>query len=80
MTTDDHLMHALGSNVMRLRTEQDLTKTAFAVMSGVSRPTLNKIEDGFSDARLSCLQRLGDALCVDPILLLQEPGRQDAFK
>ena len=66
-------MSRLGHNVARLRTEQDLSKTTFAQMSGMSRPTLNKIEDGFSDTRLSYVQRLGDALCVDPLLLLQDP-------
>lgn len=68
--SDEPLAVVLGMNVLQLRTRQRLSKTAFARMSGISRPTLNKIERGASDVRLSCLQRMADALCVDPLLLL----------
>lgn len=64
-----HLERTLGANVSRLRQEQGLTKKTFALMSGISRPYLNSIESGSSDVRLSYVQRLADALCVEPIEL-----------
>lgn len=68
-----HLGHNLGSNVERLRREQDLSKTTFAHMSGISRPFLNKIERGTSNPNLSYVQQLADALSVAPIELLLAP-------
>ena len=66
----DPLQYTLGENVAWLRMEQSLNKKTFARMAGVSRPYLNAIEDGQADIRLSYMQRLADALCVDPIMLL----------
>ena len=59
-----------GQNVMRLRTEQGLTKMAFSKMAGVSRPYLDKIEDGAANIPLSRLSDLADALCVPLFELL----------
>lgn len=70
-------MYILGSNVTRLRVEQGLTKTTFALMSDISRPTLIKIEKGACDVRLSYLQRIADAFCADPVRLLIESGELD---
>ena len=64
------LRHTLGENVARLRKEQELNKTTFALMAGVSRPYLNAIERGQADVRLSYVQKIADALCVEPIDLL----------
>lgn len=60
------LSRVLGANVARLRKEQALSKKALALLCGMSRPYLDIIESGESDARLSCVQRLADALCVTP--------------
>ena len=65
------LRHALGENVARLREEQELNKTTFALMAGVSRPYLNAIEKGQADVRLSYVQKIADALCVEPTDLLR---------
>ena len=61
---------ALGYNVRRLRAEQRLTKQTFAMMVGIGRPLLDKIENGEADPRLSLIIRLADALSVTPEDLL----------
>lgn len=66
----------VAANVTRLRREQHLNKQTFAYIAGISRPLLDRIEDGTADIRLSYLERLADALCVGPLDLLadaQEP-------
>ena len=70
MKPAEHLGHNLGLNVSRLRREQNLTKTALSLMSGISRPFLNKIEDGESNPKLSYVEQIADALCVNPLELL----------
>ena len=72
MKRNEQLKTALGENVARLREEQELTKKSFAIMSGVSRPYLDSVEKGTSDARLSYVQKFADALCVEPGDLLQD--------
>ncbi len=71
----ESLSETLGANVMRLRNEQRLSKKTFALMVGIGRPLLDKIERGQSDLRLSYIQMLADALSVDPIDLIT-PFRQ----
>ena len=70
MQENDRINHVLAENVTRLRQEQQLTKSSLALMSGISRLTLNKVEKGASNVRLSNLQKMADALCVDPADLL----------
>ena len=65
----------VGGNVQRLRKEQHLTQTALARMSGITRPTLSRIESGMFDTRLSNVQALAEVLCVEPVELLAR--RQD---
>ena len=73
MRTMDYLKSTLGTNVMRLRTEQELTKETLSLMSGLSRPTINRIEKGQLDVKLSSLLRIADALCVNPGELFEAP-------
>ncbi|NPD30911.1 helix-turn-helix transcriptional regulator [Eggerthellaceae bacterium zg-1084] len=61
---------ALGHNVSRLRIEQNISKQTFALMVGIGRPLLNRIENGTADPRLSLIIRLADALSVTPEDLL----------
>lgn len=70
----------LGANVGRLRKEQELSKKSFALMSGISRPFLDKIENGKSNVQLSYVQQLADALCVEPyeLLLVGRPDDSNA--
>ena len=68
---------------MRLRGEQELSKITLARMSGLSRPTLDKIEVGASDVMLSDVRRLADALCVEPTDLLSaldDAGRSNRLE
>ena len=39
-------LHEIGSEIKRLRKEKNLTQEQVAVMSGISRVTLGKIEKG----------------------------------
>ena len=49
-----------------------LGKGRFALMLGLSRPQLNKILAGTSDARLSTIQRVANALGVEVWELFKE--------
>ncbi|MEE8722748.1 MAG: helix-turn-helix transcriptional regulator [Eggerthellaceae bacterium] len=60
----------MATNVTALRSQQGLSKQMFALMAGISRPMLNRIESGEADTRLSYVQRIADALGVEPTYLL----------
>ncbi|MEE8733598.1 MAG: helix-turn-helix transcriptional regulator [Eggerthellaceae bacterium] len=64
------LAQTLATNVTALRSQQGLSKQMFALMAGISRPMLNRIESGEADTRLSYVQRIADALGVEPTYLL----------
>lgn len=66
-----------GANVWLLRKEQELTKKSFALMCGISRPFLDKIEKGQSNAQLSYVKQVADALSVEPYQLIIEPFEED---
>lgn len=68
---------AFGTNVERERREQELNKKTFALMSGISRPFLDRVEHGTTDVRLSYVKKMADALCVKPADLLREPDGPD---
>ncbi|MBR3182572.1 MAG: helix-turn-helix transcriptional regulator [Eggerthellaceae bacterium] len=74
MIDDPLLSRALGANVKRFRAEQDLTKATLARMAGLCRPMLDRIEGGESNASLSDIQRIADALCIEPTDLLSSSG------
>lgn len=60
----------VAANVKRLRTRARISKKTFALMVGIGRPFLNKIENGEADPRLSVLEKLADALETTPEYLL----------
>lgn len=70
----------LGYNVEHLRKAQGLSKTLFAEMAHISRPTLNKVEYGVSDPKLSLVCRLAAALNVTVPELLTPPDKQAAAR
>lgn len=70
----------LGHNVTRLRKAAKITKQKFALMVGVGRPFLNRIEQGTADPRLSIIKRLADALDTTPQALLSEPPPTQPMK
>lgn len=62
----------LAENVKRLRKQAKINKKTFALMVGIGRPFLNKIENGTADARLSVITKMADALDTTPSYLLTE--------
>lgn len=68
-----YLAGVLAENVKRLRVEQGLSKISLSRMSGLSRPTIDRVEEGASDVMLSAVEQLADALCVEPTDLLAAP-------
>ena len=63
-----------GANIQRIRTSQSIHKQTLCYMTGISRPMLDRIEQGTADMRLSYLERIADALSVDAADLLDESG------
>lgn len=73
---DDTPAHArfapvLAENVRRLRKAANINKKRFALMVGIGRPFLNKIEGGDADPRLSVIVKMADALETTPSELLE---------
>lgn len=67
-----------GCNVKRFRTEAKINKKRFALMVGIGRPFLNKIEDGEANPRLDVIVRIADALGKTPCELMEEPPEEPA--
>lgn len=82
--TSRHLRWVFGRNVERLRVAQGVGKSFFCLMADVSRSTLDKIESGAADPKLSTMCRVSEALAANMAELLQEdpltaetyPGRK----
>ncbi|OUN89777.1 helix-turn-helix domain-containing protein [[Collinsella] massiliensis] len=68
---NESIEQTAGRNVRSLREEQHLSKTAFCLMAGVSRPYLNRIEAGQANMSIKQLDRLAKALGTDVISLLR---------
>ncbi|BAK45875.1 helix-turn-helix domain-containing protein [Eggerthella sp. YY7918] len=60
----------LAENVVYLRKQAKINKKTFALMVGIGRPFLNKIENGTANARLSVIVKMADALGTTPDYLL----------
>lgn len=69
----------LGCNVERLRKQAGMDVATFARVSGLSRPTIYKVERGESNLKLSYIKKMADALDVSVAELLtfpaEKPGR-----
>lgn len=65
--------YVLGTNVNRLRTRNKITKKTFSLMAGVSRPLLDRIENGVANPRISIVEQLAAALDTTPQELLTPP-------
>ncbi|MDE0522450.1 MAG: helix-turn-helix transcriptional regulator [Boseongicola sp.] len=66
MPEDDSLARRLGSAIRKERLAQGLRQTDLSLVSGVAAPTISDIENAARDTRLSSVQRLMDALLLDP--------------
>ena len=60
----------LGRNVRRLRDGKELSQEAFAHEAGIHRTYVSDIERGARNPTISIVQRLADALGVEPAELL----------
>lgn len=65
--------YVLGTNVNRLRTRSKINKKTFALMAGISRPLLDRIEKGEANPRISIVEQLAAALETTPQELLTPP-------
>ena len=61
----------LGMNVEILRKKRGINKSRLCMMLGIGRPTLNRIEKGIHDARLSLIHALAVVLEVTDRELLE---------
>ncbi|MCI7730699.1 helix-turn-helix domain-containing protein [Enorma burkinafasonensis] len=57
-----HEKRSLGSNIRTIRTEHGITQQKLALMTGVSRSYLWKIEIGTADVGIDVLIRIARAL------------------
>lgn len=65
--------YVIGFNVERLRKRAGISKVRFCEMLGIGRPTLDRIEDGEHDIRLSLLVKIAEALEVRAVDLMTMP-------
>ena len=70
MTMETSLARLLGRAIKDARLEQGLRQTDLSLVSGVAAPTISDIENAARDTRLSSVQRLIDALWLDPETVL----------
>lgn len=70
--------YILATNVRRLRLKMDISIAEFARESGLTRPTIYKVESGLSDLKLSKICDMATALGVTAKDLLTPPS-DDVF-
>lgn len=61
----------IGQRVREMREEQGLGKSEFALMVGISRPYLNRIEQGTANVTVKMLVRVASGLDVSVLDLLK---------
>ncbi len=71
----DVLTH-VGANLKRLRKAADLSQTALADASGISRRMIAGVEAGTANISLSSLDKLAQALEVGFVELVSDPARE----
>lgn len=71
---DDVLMH-VSDNLKKRRAELDMSQTALAEASGISRRMIVAVEHGDANISLSSLDKLASALGVDFVELVKDPNR-----
>lgn len=68
---NEEAVQRIGDRVRRMREEQGIGKGEFALMVGISRPYLNRIENGTANVTVKMLVRVAEGLDVDAIDLLK---------
>jgi transcriptional regulator with XRE-family HTH domain len=71
--TEDELPIRVGANVRTLRQIRKLSQEQLADRAGIHRTQLAAVERGRRNLTLKSLERLADALDVEPAELLKEP-------
>ena len=61
-------------NIRRFRLERDLSLGELAVLAGISKQTLSKVEAGVGNPTLETLERVGQGLGVSVVKLLTDWG------
>lgn len=69
MVTD--LKKRTGKRIQRLRVANNITKSRFCLMVSISRPILDRIENGEENFTIDTLERIAAGLDVTPAELLQ---------
>lgn len=64
------LRSALSSNLKRLRKERSLTQEALAHSANLERSYISKLERKLSSASIDTLEKIADALSIEPSDLL----------
>ena len=72
MQDNRHIVRVIGTNIAKIRIDQSLSQEALSRMSGVSRQTINRMERGEFDMKVSSLCGVADALCVEVAVLFNE--------
>lgn len=65
------IQHILGENLRRERERTGLNKYQFCLTAGISRPVLDKIEDGRGNPTLETLEHLASCLDIEIWQLLK---------
>ncbi len=68
---DTSLRQTFGKNVRALREEMSLSQGRFSMMVGISRPLLNRIEQGNQNVTLDTLDRIAKGLNIEAWKLLR---------
>ena len=62
-------------NLRQVRERRLLTQADLAERSGVAETTINRLENGHHQARISTVRKLAEALGVDPAELMESEPR-----
>lgn len=71
------LRHSLATNVRKARIEAGLSQEELGSVAGLHRTYVGSIERAERNVSLATVERLGKALGVDPVILLQPPADND---
>lgn len=74
--SEGDLQRTVGENLRAYRRARDLSQEAFADVLGVHRTYLGGIERGERNLTLKAVERYAERLQIDPLTLLQPPGRR----
>src|SRR4051794_5735697 len=68
-------MTEVGQRLRRVRDQRMLTQAQLGDQAGVATFTISRIESGRTEPRYSTIEKLAEALHVDPMFLWQGEGK-----